>query len=62
MQNLRYKRFASSAARDRQTELIRSARGNSRFFGTRARYSTWEEVFDALNHAVFRRAAGASGC
>ena len=32
-QNLRYKRFASSAAVTRQTELVRGARGNKRFFG-----------------------------
>ena len=31
--NLRYKRFSSSAAVTRQTELIRGARGSKRFFG-----------------------------
>jgi hypothetical protein len=53
MQNLRYKRFASSAAVTRQTELIRSARGNKRFFGPEGRYYHLEEVFDALNLRFF---------
>jgi hypothetical protein len=53
MQNLRYKRFASSAAVTRQTELIRSARGNKRFFGPEGRYYNLEEVFDTLNLRFF---------
>ncbi len=53
MQNLRYKRFASSAAVTRQTELIRGARGNKRFFGPEGRYYHLEEVFDALNMRFF---------
>ena len=36
--SLRYKRFASSAAVTRQTELIRYARGSKRFFGPEGRY------------------------
>jgi hypothetical protein len=52
-QNLRYKRFASSAAVTRQTELIRGARGNKRFFGPEGRYYHLEEVFDALNLRFF---------
>jgi hypothetical protein len=51
--NLRYKRFASSAAVTRQTELIRGARGNKRFFGPEGRYYNLEEVFDALNARFF---------
>jgi hypothetical protein len=53
MQNLRYKRFASSAAVTRQTELIRGARGNKRFFGPEGRFYHLEEVFDSLNTRFF---------
>lgn len=52
-QNLRYKRFASSAAVTRQTELIRHARGSKRYFGPEGRYFHLEEVFDALNARFF---------
>ena len=51
--NLRYKRFASSAAVTRQTELIRTARGVKRYFGPEGRYFHLEEVFDALNLRFF---------
>lgn len=51
--NLRYKRFASSAAVTRQTELIRSARGTKRFTGPQGRYYNLEEVFDTLNTRFF---------
>ena len=51
--NLRYKRFASSAAVTRQTELIRSARGTKRYFGPEGRYYHLEEVFDSLNMRFF---------
>jgi hypothetical protein len=53
MHNLRYKRFASSAAVTRQTELIRTARGAKRYFGPEGRYFHLEEVFDALNLRFF---------
>ncbi|MGA8041266.1 MAG: M48 family peptidase [Terracidiphilus sp.] len=52
-QNLRFKRFASSAAVARQTELIRHARGTKRYFGPEGRYYHLEEVFDALNLRFF---------
>jgi len=52
-QNLRYKRFASSAAVTRQTELIRGARGNKRCFGPEGRFYNLEEVFDSLNLRFF---------
>ena len=52
-QNLRYKRFASSAAVTRQTELIRGARGNKRFSGPEGRFYHLEEVFDSLNVRFF---------
>lgn len=51
--NLRYKRFASSAAVTRQTELIRSARGSKRYFGPEGRYYHLDEVFDSLNMRFF---------
>ena len=53
VQNLRYKRFASSAAVTRQTELIRHARGSKRYFGPEGRYFHLEEVFDTLNSQFF---------
>src|ERR1035437_5582493 len=51
--NLRYKRFSSSAAVSRQTELIRGARGSKRFFGPEGRFYHLEEVFDSLNARFF---------
>jgi len=51
--NLRYKRFASSTAVTHQTELIRGARGDKRFFGPEGRYYHLEEVFDSLNAQFF---------
>jgi len=50
---LRYKRFSTSAAVTRQTDLIRTARGSKRFFGPEGRYFHLEEVFDALNTRFF---------
>ena len=52
-QNVRYKRFASSAAVIRQTELIRNTRGSKRWSGPEGRYYNLEEVFDALNFRFF---------
>jgi hypothetical protein len=51
--NLRYKRFASSAAVTRQTEIIRHTRGTKRFFGPEGRFYHLEEVFDSLNLRFF---------
>ena len=51
--NLRYKRFASSAAVTRQSELIRHARGSKRYFGPEGRYYNLEEVFESLNMRFF---------
>jgi hypothetical protein len=53
MQNVRYKRFASSAAVTRQTELIRGSRGSKRFTGPEGRFYNLEEVFDSLNLRFF---------
>jgi hypothetical protein len=52
-QNVRYKRFASSAAVTRQTELIRHARGSKRYFGPQGHFYNLEEVFDSLNLRFF---------
>jgi hypothetical protein len=51
--NTRYKRFASSTAVAKQTELIRSARGSKRYFGPQGHYYNLEEVFDMLNLRFF---------
>ena len=51
--NLRYKRFASSAAVTRQTELVRTARGSKRYFGPEGRYFNLDDVFDSLNTRFF---------
>lgn len=51
--NTRYKRFASSSAVTKQTELIRSARGSKRYFGPEGRYYNLEEVFETLNGRFF---------
>ena len=51
--NVRYKRFASSAAVTRQTELIRSSRGSKRYFGPEGHFYHLEEVFDSLNMRFF---------
>ncbi len=52
-QSLRYKRFVSSAAVTRQTELIRHARGSKRYTGPEGRYYHLDEVFDSLNVRFF---------
>jgi hypothetical protein len=51
--NVRFKRFASSAAVTRQTELIRHARGTKRYSGPEGRFYNLEEVFDSLNMRFF---------
>jgi hypothetical protein len=53
LHNLRFKRFASSAAVTRQTELIRQTRGTKRYSGPEGRYYNLEEVFDSLNFRFF---------
>jgi hypothetical protein len=52
-QNLRYKRFASSSAVTRQTELIRTTRGSKRYFGPEGHYYNLDEVFESLNTRFF---------
>lgn len=53
IQNLRFKRFTTSAAVTRQTELIRHARGSKRYSGPEGRFYNLEEVFDTLNARFF---------
>lgn len=52
-QNMRFKRFASSAAVTKQTELIRHARGTKRYTGPEGRFYNLDEVFDTLNMRFF---------
>jgi len=52
-QNTRFKRFTTSAAVTRQTELIRHARGSKRYSGPEGRFYNLEEVFDSLNTRFF---------
>jgi hypothetical protein len=51
--NLRFRRFAASAAVTRQMELIRTVRGSKRYFGPEGRYYQLEEIFDSLNVRFF---------
>jgi hypothetical protein len=56
--NLRYKRFTTSSAVVRQTELIRHARGSKRYLGPEGRFFHLEEVFDSLNMRYFNGLMG----
>ena len=51
--NLRFKRFTTSAAVTRQTELIRHARGSKRYSGPQGHFYNLEEIFDSLNERFF---------
>ena len=51
--NVRFKRFTTSAAVTRQTELIRHARGSKRYSGPQGHFYNLEEVFDSLNTRFF---------
>ena len=57
-QNMRFKRFACSAAVTRQIEQIRNIRGSKRFYGPEGRYFHLEEVFDSLNERFFHGLLG----
>jgi hypothetical protein len=52
-QNLRFKRFTTSAAVTRQTELIRHARGSKRYSGPQGHFYNLEQIFDSLNERFF---------
>jgi len=51
--NHRFRRFVTSSAVTRQTELIRYVRGSKRYSGPEGRYYNLEEVFDSLNSRFF---------
>ena len=53
LHNHRFKRFVTSTAVTRQTELIRNARGRKRYSGPEGRFYNLEEVFDSLNLRYF---------
>ena len=54
----RYRRFTSSEAVVRQTELIRQARGRKRILGTRGQHYDLEEIFESLNARFFHGLMG----
>ena len=56
--NVRFKRFTTSAAVTRQTELIRHARGSKRYTGPSGHFYNLEEVFDSLNLRFFNGLLG----
>lgn len=49
----RYRRFTSSDAVLRQTEIVRQARGRKRITGTRGEHYDLEEIFESLNRRFF---------
>jgi len=57
-QNLRYKRFSTSAAVTRQTEIIRYSRGSKRYFGPEGHFYHLEKIFDSLNEQFFNGLLG----
>jgi len=57
-QNVRFKRFATSAAVTRQIEQIRNLRGFKHYYGPEGRYFHLEEVFDSLNERFFHGLLG----
>lgn len=52
-QALRYRRFTSSEAVSRQTELIRQTRGRKKFTGPQGDFYDLDEVFEVLNARFF---------
>jgi predicted metal-dependent hydrolase len=54
----RYRRFTSSEAVLRQTELIRQARGRKRMLGAQGAHYDLEEVFESLNTRFFHGLLG----
>ena len=56
--NVRFKRFTTSAAVTRQTEIIRHARGSKRYTGPQGHFYDLEEVFDSLNDRFFNSMLG----
>src|SRR3569833_1787699 len=56
--NVRFKRFTTSAAVTRQTELIRHVRGSKRYTGPTGHFYNLEEIFDTLNERFFNGMLG----
>jgi len=54
----RYRRFTSSEAVLRQTELIRQSRGRKRMLGSQGSHYDLEEVFESLNTRFFHGLLG----
>lgn len=54
----RYRRFTSSDAVIRQTELIRQSRGRKKLLGARGQHYDLEEVFESLNVRFFHGLMG----
>jgi len=57
-QTNRYRRFASSEAVMRQTELIRQSRGRKKMLGPQGHHYNLDEVFEALNQRFFHGLLG----
>ena len=49
VQTNRYRRFASSEAVIRQTELIRQSRGRKKMLGPQGQHYNLDEIFESLN-------------
>src|SRR6202035_5369902 len=58
VQTNRYRRFASSEAVIRQTELIRQSRGRKKMLGPEGQYYNLDEVFESLNLRFFHGLMG----
>ena len=58
VQTTRYRRFASSEAVMRQTELIRQSRGRKKMVGPLGQHYDLDEVFESLNRRFFHGLMG----
>ena len=58
VQTNRYRRFASSEAVIRQTELIRQSRGRKKMLGPQGQHYNLDEIFESLNHRFFHGLMG----
>ena len=58
VQTNRYRRFTSSEAVIRQTELIRQSRGRKKMLGPQGQHYNLDEVFESLNHRFFHGLMG----
>jgi hypothetical protein len=58
LQTTRYRRFASSEAVIRQTELIRQSRGRKKMLGPQGQHYNLDEIFESLNSRFFHGLMG----